>query len=123
MVGFLEVTAGPDKGRSFSLAEGKTFLLGRAPNTDTRLHDPAVSRVHCVLHCAAGKVALTDSGSTAGTLVNGKRVTEHELVPGDRIEIGGSVLTFREDEPEPGYTTIGLTLPGEEPSEAGGAER
>jgi serine/threonine protein kinase len=42
-----------------------------------------------------GKVFLTDSGSTAGTLVNGKQATKVELRPGDVIQVGGTQLRLQ----------------------------
>jgi serine/threonine protein kinase len=95
MNGQLQVTAGPDQGRVFELQEGKALLVGRGQNTETRLKDPQVSRVHCQIAIEGNKVLLTDSGSTGGTLVNGRRVKEHELRPGDIITIGGTQLRLQ----------------------------
>ena len=40
---------------------------------------------------------VVDLGSANGTVVNGDRVREHELTHGDRIQIGKTVLAFKED--------------------------
>ncbi|MCI0637601.1 MAG: FHA domain-containing protein [Gemmataceae bacterium] len=47
MVGQLVVISGPDQGRVFSLAEAQTLNIGRGLNTDTKLRDAHVSRLHC----------------------------------------------------------------------------
>jgi pSer/pThr/pTyr-binding forkhead associated (FHA) protein len=116
----LTIVSGPDRGCSFPLAEGQNLLIGRGPNTETRLHDPEVSRVHCVAQLRDGKVLLTDSGSRAGTRVNGKPVTEHELKPGDLIEIGGTKLSFTWAEGTARYSTLGIS---EDDLRPGGGEQ
>jgi serine/threonine protein kinase len=92
MVCQLLVVAGPDQGRVFPLVEGQTLVIGRGQTTETRLKDPQVSRTHCQVAVDGGKVLLTDSGSTAGTLVNGKKASKLELKPGDVIQVGGTQL-------------------------------
>jgi pSer/pThr/pTyr-binding forkhead associated (FHA) protein len=42
-----------------------------------------------------GGYALVDLGSTNGTMVNGRKVREHELEDGDRITIGRTTIDFR----------------------------
>ena len=102
MRGQLVVIAGPDLGRSFSLVDGQTLLLGRGQNTESRLKDPAVSRVHCEVQVDEGKILLKDSGSSSGTQVNGKRISgKYELRPGDHITIGSTQIRYQlEGEPD-----------------------
>ncbi len=65
MVGQLKVMQGRDAGRSFDLADGQTLVIGRGRDTTTRLTDPRVSRVHCVLEVSGGQFRLTtDNGSS-----------------------------------------------------------
>jgi serine/threonine protein kinase len=92
MLGHLQVIAGPDQGRAFSLEEGQTLVIGRGQNTGTQLKDLQVSRVHCELQAAGGKFRLIDNGSAAGTLVNGHKITEQDINPGDTIQIGETTL-------------------------------
>ena len=82
MLGQLKVTEGRDAGRSFDLAAGQSLVIGRGRDTATRLTDPSVSRVHCVLEVSRGRFRLTDSGSTSGTLVNDEPVTVRNLSAG-----------------------------------------
>ncbi len=96
MRGQFVVIAGPDQGRVFSLAEGQTFVLGRGQNTDSRLKDPSVSRVHCQVLVDGGKIVLSDTSSSSGTSVNNKKVVERqELRPGDLISLGSTQLRFQ----------------------------
>jgi serine/threonine protein kinase len=89
----LQVVAGPDKGRTFPLNPGDTLLIGRSQATQTRLADPRVSKVHCELEVGED-VTLSDANSTGGTFVNGKKVTQHTLKPGDVIQVGETQLRF-----------------------------
>ena len=95
MFGLLEVIHGPDKGRTFTLAKGRTLQLGRARSTAAGLSDPQVSRIHCRLEVGEGQVVVADAGSVGGTWVNGERVERHDLQAGDVIRIGETQLSFR----------------------------
>ena len=97
MAGQLQVTTGPDQGRSFPLSEGETLVIGRGKGTATQLRDPHVSRVHCEVKVEGGKCVLTDAGGARGTLVNGQRITRHELRAGDVIRIGETDLCLVEE--------------------------
>jgi serine/threonine protein kinase len=92
MLGHLQVIAGPDQGRAFPLEDGQTLVIGRGQNTGTQLKDLQVSRVHCELQMVGGKFRLLDNGSAAGTLVNGKKIVEQDIKPGDVIQIGTTQL-------------------------------
>src|SRR5262249_7753124 len=88
----LLVIAGPDKGRSFPLNAGESILIGRSQAIPNRLTDPHVSRVHCEVQVEGDRITLTDSNSVAGTFVNGKKIAQQQLRPGDVIEVGGTQL-------------------------------
>lgn len=94
MRGQLLVIAGPDQGRTFLLEEGQTLVVGRGLNTETKLIDPQVSRVHCRVRLAGGRLHLSDSGSSTGTLANKRRVVEHDLEPGETFLIGATCIRF-----------------------------
>jgi S-DNA-T family DNA segregation ATPase FtsK/SpoIIIE len=95
MLGLLHVTHGPDTGRTFSLPRGQKFMIGRGPQAQANLTDPKVSRFHCQIQVQGDKVLLFDSGSAAGTWVNGERITQQELQPGDVISVGETQLSFQ----------------------------
>jgi serine/threonine protein kinase len=106
MFGQLVVVSGPDQGRTFTLNEGQTLVIGRGQATETRLRDPHVSRTHCQVLCDTGKVILKDAGGAAGTLVNGQRITERELKPGDVIRIGDTEIRFKFDDTDEHQTLV-----------------
>jgi serine/threonine protein kinase len=88
----LQVVAGPHKGRCFLVEEGAPLLLGRSRHAETRLEDPGVSRVHCEIELEDGQVLVTDLDSAGGTFVNGQRITEQQLRPGDVVQIGSTQM-------------------------------
>ncbi len=92
---FLECSHGKDLGKEFVLHVGET-TLGRSIDNDIILTDIAVSRRHLKVDRGEdGVLKLHDMGSGNGTLVNGKRAYDVVLVPGDRIELGETVLVVR----------------------------
>jgi hypothetical protein len=62
--------------------------IGRSAKADIRLCDPEISRVHCQIDQLNGVLLIRDTGSTNGTFVNGRRVVEAKLTPGDRVSVG-----------------------------------
>jgi hypothetical protein len=78
---------GPLGGRSVAVPR-LPFLLGRGPAADLVIDDPWVSRVHCELAEADGRLVVRDRRSKHGTVVNGQLVTERIVEPGERITVG-----------------------------------
>ncbi len=90
----LIIISGPDSGRSFYIRAGKQ-TLGRQPACDFVLTDEQVSRRHCLLEESQKKVLLTDLGSRNGTIVDGKKIKQYSLEPGERFRIGRTVLELK----------------------------
>jgi two-component system cell cycle response regulator len=65
-----------------------TAIVGRHSEADLRLIDPDVSRRHCRIGVEDGMWRIVDLGSTNGVYLNGVRLTEANLYPGDRLRIG-----------------------------------
>jgi len=107
----LKVLEGPYTGREFTFDQHDTFLIGRADTAHLYLpEDRFFSRHHCLLEIAPPRCFLRDLGSTNGTFVNGKRVTEAFLVSGDRIQ-GGQTLLEVEVQSDQAMTVNGLEAP------------
>jgi pSer/pThr/pTyr-binding forkhead associated (FHA) protein len=83
----LVVTTGPRRGLFWELAEGTT-LAGRNTKAQIFLDDVTVSRDHAAFDVAGRTLRLRDLGSTNGTYVNGERLDEADLEPGDEVFIG-----------------------------------
>lgn len=71
----------------------KPGTLGRGDNAEYYVTDKSVSRSHCDLQPLAEAVRITDRQSHNGTFVNGQRISEAIMVPGDVLRTGD--LTFR----------------------------
>jgi len=86
----------PSGVRDWPLRHGTT-VIGRGEEADIRLPDVGMSRRHARLAFDGRSAVLTDMGSTNGTLINGIRIGEQLLSPGDRIQFGGTTLVFQAD--------------------------
>jgi Protein of unknown function (DUF3662)/Inner membrane component of T3SS, cytoplasmic domain len=75
----------------------RRVVIGRSPEATLQLADTGVSRRHAELAPVGGAWWVADLGSTNGTAVNGRPVTRAELADGDRLELGTTVLVFRDD--------------------------
>lgn len=71
--------------------------IGRAVENEIVITSKRVSRVHARIRREGWRVILEDADSTNGTFLNGERVLQPiDLRDGDRIDIGGVVLTFHD---------------------------
>jgi serine/threonine-protein kinase len=90
----LIVTVGPDIGREFSFGTERQVVIGRGDDCEVQLEDARVSRNHCRITVEGGRATLEDLGSSWGTMVNGQKVSTHQLQPGDVIELSETKLRF-----------------------------
>lgn len=87
----LQVERGADLGARFPLEGAAT--IGRQEGLAVTLHDTQVSRQHARLEILDTRVILADLGAANGTFVNRERVSGTvNLLPGDVIEVGGTLL-------------------------------
>ena len=90
----LYVVRGRDQGKHYKL-DDSVFRIGRDALCDIQLYDSEASRSHAeVRQSDDDSFELTDLGSSNGTRVNGSRVQRKQLISGDRIEIGQTLLIF-----------------------------
>lgn len=76
--------------------------IGRDPMNGLRLSHETVSRVHAELSMQGGVWILRDLGSTNGTTVNGRRVTETVVVrDGDMVGFGRMDFRLSSGEQQP----------------------
>jgi len=91
------------------LTEHLEISLGRDPGSTVQFDpdkDDVVSRKHAVIKAThhGNSFVLTDSGSTHGTFLNGKKVAGEEiLAPGDEIELGRGVKISFDIDPRPAH--------------------
>ena len=89
----LSFESGPFAGRVVALPN-EMVTVGRAPDNDVVVSDPATSGRHGRIEMRAGAFWISDLGSTNGTLVNGEPVIEKQLSDGDLIAIGQNTMRF-----------------------------
>lgn len=91
--------------RPASLASGHSRLelarwensIGRSKACDVILTASTVSRFHAVIAHKKNGWVLIDTNSKLGVFINGQRVIKRAyLVDGDKLDFGGTVVTFRE---------------------------
>ena len=70
------------------------YTIGRLPDNDIRIDNPAVSGHHSLIINILNDSFLEDLNSTNGTYVNGKLVKKHALQHGDVITVGHHQLRF-----------------------------
>lgn len=94
---FLKVLESPDpalKDQTIPLA-GKEVLIGRGKENGLVLEDNAVSRHHARIVEEPDGHLLVDNNSANGSWVNGQRVTEMRLKPGDQIRVGKTLFEIQ----------------------------
>jgi len=74
------------------------YTIGRLPDNDIRIDNPAVSGHHSLIINILNDSFLEDLNSTNGTYVNGKLIKKHALQHGDVITVGHHQLRFVEDD-------------------------
>src|SRR5476649_2719540 len=74
------------------------YTIGRLPDNDVRIDNPAVSGHHFLIINILNDSFLEDLNSTNGTYVNGKLIKKHALQHGDVITAGHHQLRFVEDD-------------------------
>ncbi|HMG32547.1 MAG TPA: DUF3616 domain-containing protein [Blastocatellia bacterium] len=79
------------------LIDQPEIAIGKASHNHIVLSDPTVSNTHAVVLGREGGYCIVDLGSRNGSFVNGERLgTEARLLHhGDSIQLGQTVLTFR----------------------------
>lgn len=75
--------------------------IGRRLENNLVLDDPRVSRTHAELRAINGRYVLFDLNSTGGTFVNGLRITQSVVYPGDVISLAGVNLVYGQKNPPP----------------------
>src|SRR5690606_19164154 len=70
------------------------YTVGRLPDNDIRIDNPAVSGHHSLIINILNDSFLEDLNSTNGTYVNGKLIKKHALQHGDVITVGHHQLRF-----------------------------
>jgi hypothetical protein len=71
--------------------------IGRRTDNHLVIEDVRVSRLHAQLRVVHGQFVIFDLESTGGTWVNGERIRQKTLQPGDVISLSGLPLIFGQE--------------------------
>jgi len=91
---WLKVVRGEFEGKEYLVFAGTTSIGNNGKNTIVLFKDKLVAPHHCDIVLEGNRYVLYDQGSQLGTVVNGVKITKHNLRQNDSIAIGNSVLKF-----------------------------
>src|SRR5947208_11493397 len=74
-------------GRAHELKVDKT-TIGRVDDNTFQISEPSVSSHHCEVLLRGSDIVVHDLNSTNGTFINGEKVTESVLKPGQVLRLG-----------------------------------
>ncbi|MBI2437864.1 MAG: FHA domain-containing protein [Lentisphaerae bacterium] len=92
------------KEKEFKLSQ-KAITIGRGADADLQIPDKLASRLHCGISYWDEAYFIRDFNSRNGTLVNGQAIKVGRLKPGDRIQVGDTILTVTAG-PHKGTATV-----------------
>lgn len=72
-------------------------VIGRQTDCQIRIPTGNISRHHCEVMLSDGKLSVRDLGSSNGTYVNRRRVSQADLQAGDLLAIGDMVFVAKID--------------------------
>ncbi|MBM4104528.1 MAG: FHA domain-containing protein [Planctomycetes bacterium] len=81
---------------AFSLPSSVT-MVGRRQDCDLSIPLSVISRKHCEIDIDQNKLTVRDLHSKNGTYVNGQRVEEYRLSPGDQLRLGSVTFVVQID--------------------------
>jgi hypothetical protein len=92
-VGWLVPLDGPQSGELFQL-KGRA-IVGTAADCDVVMKEPSISGRHAEFMATSQGFRVNDLGSTNGTFVNDKRVTNSDLIDNDNVRLGRVNFKFK----------------------------
>ena len=85
-------------GRTQELKLDQTSI-GRVEDNTFQIAEPSVSSHHCEVLLRGNEVVVRDLNSTNGTYINGERVTESVIKPGQVLRLGQIEMRLETDAP------------------------
>src|SRR6266403_4590360 len=97
-------------GRTHELKVDKT-TIGRVEDNTFQIAEPSVSSHHCEILLRGSDVVVRDLNSTNGTFVDGEKVTETVLKPGQVLRLGQIEMRLETDAmPGPAKKPVDQTM-------------
>jgi pSer/pThr/pTyr-binding forkhead associated (FHA) protein len=85
-------------GRTHELKAEKT-TIGRVEDNTFQIPEPSVSSHHCEILLRGSDVVIKDLNSTNGTFINGEKVTETVIKPGQILRLGQIEMRLETEAP------------------------
>jgi pSer/pThr/pTyr-binding forkhead associated (FHA) protein len=107
-------------GRTHEL-KGEKTTIGRVEDNMFQVAEPSVSSHHCEILLRGNDVIVRDLNSTNGTFINGEKVIESPLRPGQILRLGQIEMRLETGEggaPVPTGATAGAPAPAPSPTPA-----
>jgi pSer/pThr/pTyr-binding forkhead associated (FHA) protein len=86
-------------GRTHELKVEKT-TIGRVDDNTFQIAEPSVSSHHCEIVLRGNEVLVKDLNSTNGSFINGERINEAVLKPGQTLRLGQIEMRLETDAPQ-----------------------
>lgn len=84
-----------DHRRVMSLVLPERLVIGRGEDCELTLANPRISRRHCEIFRCRNTFWIVDLGSTNGTMLNGRRLSDAAVLrEGDLLHLGGELLAY-----------------------------
>lgn len=91
--GFLEITEGFEKGKTFFLKKDR-YMIGRGNDAAIIIGDPKISKLHAEIYWEENTFTIEDRNSKNGTMVNGNKIGKIQLNDKDIITLGFTTIKF-----------------------------
>jgi pSer/pThr/pTyr-binding forkhead associated (FHA) protein len=105
-------------GRACELHTDRT-TIGRVEDNTFHIADPSVSSHHCEVQLRGSDIVIRDLNSTNGTFINGNKIEESVLKPGQVLRLGQVELKLEAE----GATSSAPPAPGSIPLPAAPAKK
>jgi hypothetical protein len=101
--------------RAHELKADRT-TIGRVEDNSFQIAEPSVSSHHCEVLLRGTEIVIKDLDSTNGTFINGEKIAEKVLLPGQTLRLGN--IELRLDTPAPAGTPAFAPAPAPAPANA-----
>ena len=102
-------------GRTFDLNVERT-TVGRVEENTFQIADPSVSSRHAEILLRGSEVLIRDLNSTNGTFLNGEKISEAVLKPGQTLRFGQVELKIDDGQPLPAPSPAPVPVTGSAPA-------
>ena len=112
MTWFLKYSTKSGEKTILRIEQGMTIRIGRGSASDTKIDDTAMSRVHCEIVMNDSTPMLQDLGSSTGTFLGRKKITDCMMLnPGQTFQAGNTRFEVVSDSPLDAPTRLIGTKP------------